>query len=98
VVPTDEIDGDGDWWTPCHGDCNDADPDIKPAQAEVWCNGIDDNCDGYTDPLCEEPVEEDCGCSQRPGPAGWPWTLLGALGLILFRRRAGPGGARGRTG
>ncbi len=29
-------------------DCNDGDPDVNPAAAEV-CNGIDDNCDGNVD-------------------------------------------------
>ncbi len=88
VIPDDEIDADGDWWKPCQGDCDDTNPNIKPAQAEVWGNGVDDNCDGYTDPLVEEePDDEGCNCAQHPRSATWPWTLLGALGLALVRRQ-----------
>ncbi|GBD04377.1 hypothetical protein HRbin19_01690 [bacterium HR19] len=36
-------------------DCNDSTPAVNPARIEV-CNGIDDNCDGITDP------ENSAGC------------------------------------
>ena len=42
-------DDDGDGWTKAEGDCNDADEDIRPSEAEQVSNGIDDNCDGLTD-------------------------------------------------
>ncbi len=35
--------------TPLGGDCNDASTSINPGKTEV-CNGVDDNCDGMTDP------------------------------------------------
>ncbi len=41
-------DTDGDGWTPCDGDCNDARWDVHPGATEV-CNGIDDDCDGIQD-------------------------------------------------
>ena len=30
------------------GDCNDADPDVNPGQAETTCNGTDDDCNAGT--------------------------------------------------
>jgi hypothetical protein len=38
------IDDDGDGYSECGGDCNDANASVQPGAAEV-CNGIDDNCD-----------------------------------------------------
>ena len=40
-------DGDGDGFIAL-SDCNDADPFVHP-DAEEWCNGKDDDCDGVTD-------------------------------------------------
>ena len=42
------IDIDGDGFASCDGDCNDLDPNINPAAAEV-CNGVDDDCNGLQD-------------------------------------------------
>ena len=54
------FDQDGDGVTSCGGDCNDADPDIRPGVLEV-CNAIDDDCDGNVD-------GNDTAC--YTGPAG----------------------------
>jgi hypothetical protein len=43
------VDEDGDGWTPCNGDCNDADVSLAPGRPEQ-CNGIDDDCDGQLGP------------------------------------------------
>lgn len=43
-----EVDGDGDGVLVSAGDCDDANPEVFPAAAEV-CNYIDDNCDGSID-------------------------------------------------
>jgi hypothetical protein len=40
-------DAPSDHWALTDGDCNDNDPDVNPAAAEV-CSGQDDNCDGVT--------------------------------------------------
>ncbi|MFN7130733.1 MAG: putative metal-binding motif-containing protein, partial [Myxococcales bacterium] len=42
------FDVDGDGFSVCRGDCNDANAAVKPGAAES-CNGVDDNCDGRVD-------------------------------------------------
>jgi hypothetical protein len=44
----DSGDNDGDGFSPEEGDCDDEDPEINPAAIEV-CNGVDDNCNNFTD-------------------------------------------------
>ncbi len=48
-------DADGDGYTTCAGDCNDANPNIRPSRGEVCSTPYDDDCDGY--------VNEGCGGS-----------------------------------
>jgi hypothetical protein len=46
---TDEgFDQDGDGFTTCQGDCDDANPNVNPDAKEI-CNARDDDCDGLTD-------------------------------------------------
>ena len=47
------VDVDGDGWTDCEGDCDDADADIHPGAAETCDDGIDSNCDGQMDELAD---------------------------------------------
>ncbi len=50
VAPPADPDLDGDGF-PGSKDCNDASPQIKPDAAEIKGNGVDDNCDGVSDPF-----------------------------------------------
>jgi len=52
VVPAGEMDGDGDGWRICEGDCNDSEAQINPGHEEVPGNGVDDDCDGLIDEGC----------------------------------------------
>ncbi len=73
----DEVDNDNDGWTVEQGDCDDDDPDVNPGMEEL-CNGVDDNCDGYSDadedddgdgiPDCEDncPVQVDVRATATP--------------------------------
>ena len=55
-----ELDLDGDGWTRRDGDSGDCDDDagINPGEVDV-CDGIDNDCDGVTDPSCGTSVECD---------------------------------------
>jgi len=53
-------DDDGDGWSSCGGDCDDADPDISPSAIEAP-NGLDDDCDGSTDEGANAPGSDDDG-------------------------------------
>ncbi|HYS05151.1 MAG TPA: MopE-related protein [Candidatus Dormibacteraeota bacterium] len=46
--PGTPADADGDGYSVCAGDCDDANPAVHPGAAET-CNGRDDNCDGHID-------------------------------------------------
>ncbi len=50
VVPADENDADLDSFMECAGDCDDGDPAVNPLAIEVPNDGIDNDCDGTTDP------------------------------------------------
>jgi hypothetical protein len=52
-------DADGDGYCPSQGDCNDANPNVRPNAPEVCSGGVDENCNGLTD--CNDP-----GCNSSP--------------------------------
>ena len=61
--PSANVDSDGDGYTPAQGDCDDTDPKIHPGAAE-FCNGKDDDCNGFTDDVDNDKD----GYSVCPGP------------------------------
>ncbi len=71
-IPTPR-DEDGDGVGACEGDCDDTDPRVSPAIAEL-CDFIDNNCDGRVDEHVRSRCD-DCrpGCDRVrvPGATGW---------------------------
>jgi hypothetical protein len=47
TLNTADIDADG--FTSCGSDCNDGDPTINIDASEIWYDGVDQNCDGWSD-------------------------------------------------
>ena len=47
VLNTSDADADGT--TSCESDCNDNDPAVNVSATEIWYDGVDQNCDGWSD-------------------------------------------------
>jgi hypothetical protein len=54
-------DADGDGWTVCGGDCDDARADASPSAPELAANGKDDDCDGTVDEAINPRGTDDDG-------------------------------------
>src|SRR5262245_48737509 len=54
-APCDPVDHDGDGLSQCDGDCDDANPQVRPGAIEICGDGVDGNCDGADDlaPPCD---------------------------------------------
>jgi len=96
------IDGDGDGFTLCTGDCDDTQWSVHPGAAEV-CNGLDDNCAGGADEGFDLDADGFTGCGgddcddanrwsgfppRRSQTSGSPWRAPRSL-------LGQPGDARG---
>ena len=55
---------DNDGWSACEGDCSPRNPEIAPSLAEVEGDGLDNNCDGYSD---AELIVAPVGVIPEPG-------------------------------
>jgi len=51
VVDPNDLDRDGDGFTPNQGDCDDENPLVYPGAPEI-CDGLDNNCNGVVDEGC----------------------------------------------
>ncbi len=66
------------------GDCDDGDPAVNPGATES-CNGIDDDCDGDTDPLTAEGAvrwHEDADGDGHGDPAIWTTACEASEGWV----------------
>ncbi len=63
-LPSLDIDGDG--FSICNGDCDDKDPNVNPAIAEICSDGIDNNCN--------DVIDEGCGPNNTPPLASFGST------------------------
>jgi hypothetical protein len=86
VIDDGFVDGDGDGWAACAGDCRDADPRINPGHAEV-CDELDNNCEGHINeglnPTCickdqeqdRSPTCETVYATVQAAPQGWAFII-----------------------
>jgi hypothetical protein len=66
-------DADGDGYTVCAGDCNDANASIHPGAPDT-CNGIDDDCDGIVDNAVTPKGIPSIGVALESGDAFLSWA------------------------
>ena len=88
-APGDDLaDADQDG-SPIGEDCNDAEPAAFPGNPESCGDGIDNDCDGFTDDLDADCIPKGGGgCSANPtSPPLTPLGGLVGLGLMLSARR-----------
>jgi len=55
-------------------DCDDSDPEVNPAQIELWYDGTDQNCDGNDDDRDEDGFAVDDDCNDG-NPSSFPGAL-----------------------
>ncbi len=63
---TEDVDGDGDLWSPCMGDCDDSDPSRNPGAPEVG-DSIDQDCDGVVDEGTDVYDDDGDGLTEQDG-------------------------------
>jgi len=61
IVESPDADGDGDGFSVCDGDCDDANPMLSPGSAEV-CDGADNDCDGQVDEGWDPDADQIADC------------------------------------
>ena len=75
--PSEDLDADGDGYSPCLGDCNDHDAATGVNGVEIECDGVDQDCSGAD--LCDSPSDTGpaggvCDGALSYGYAGDPWV------------------------
>ncbi len=53
------FDVDNDGWSTCGGDCNDSSSNVNPGLSESCFDGVDNDCDGWTDSADSECAGDD---------------------------------------
>lgn len=92
--PTDpslEEDDDRDGFAENDGDCDDADPEIYPGQAETCFDELDNDCNGLFDDGCDGTafygtLRGGGGCTGGTGVGNTAWLLLPLLPLAVARK------------
>jgi hypothetical protein len=78
-------DADGDGFSVCAGDCNDANASLHPGAAEA-CNGIDDDCSGVVDDAAVPVGVPVVGAAEDLGDTVLSWApVAGATGYDVVR-------------
>jgi hypothetical protein len=70
-------DNDGDGFSECWGDCNDADASIYPGAEDIPGDGIDQDCGGTDGPDDEEEEDDDDGSSGSTWSCSFSSSLYG---------------------
>lgn len=82
-------DADGDGYTFEEGDCDDCNPDVNPGIFEICGNDIDDNCNGQTDEIPNNPEYGNCAIFYGFSPfQDSVWTVDTTLSFAITERRA----------
>jgi uncharacterized membrane protein len=75
------VDVDGDGYSTCGGDCNDASPLVHFGASDANCNGVDDDCDGMVD----EPSSPLVSIAMGAGNTLVSWdAVIAATGYDVF--------------
>ena len=78
-------DGDGDGFSVCAGDCNDANAAVHPGAVET-CNGVDDDCSGTADDVAAPTGSPVIGLAEDNGDAILAWSPVpGSTGYDVVR-------------
>ena len=75
ILPSNQIDNDGDGFTEEEGDCNDGDPLISPNGTEI-INNIDDDCNELIDDGTDIYVHDGDGFSENDGDCNDESSLI----------------------
>jgi hypothetical protein len=78
-----DVDQDGDGYTPNQGDCDDTDPNVSPGEPEI-CDDLDNNCDGYINEPWADIYEWDNTNQWNPNDSATSVFDLGEVDSLLW--------------
>lgn len=86
-------DCDGDGYSEAEGDCDDANPEVRPERSEDCDTPDDDDCDGYPNAGCPNDVARGSlrggSACEQSGTSAWVFVVLPGLAGLRRRRAAG---------